>query len=759
MEIIAKTNPNVSLIDHLKLVAETSEMLASKLSDNEDIIIMSYIAGLFHDIGKCTRSFQEHLTEGREDYATHNVSGYMFFKTLVSDLKINSINALDSVSNVILYHHPTSYVYDKDKVCDNIDEDDVDSMYSLISDLMDIVKEKYGDSVNISWNRRFDSDEMLEKVKNVDEPKFYLSNSDIETFFITNVVKPADVIASHYEKDKSKTIEEYFSEEMNRSVSDFELIKPEGYDERFDIQKDYAEKMISRNKPINLFDSQTGFGKTMLGILYLLTNNNKKGYWVCPQNSIADGVYRTVVKEISNLGLSDKVKVGLLLTGEFKEGGPDADIIVTNIDNMFGPVIKSDGTSSTLYRSYQLLYGNCIFDEFHEYVSESAIMATFDIVCKTRKNYCNKNENLSRVLLISATSVPFFENKYLKGDKDAIIRHDNEKLLNRKIHLSFVDTFNESVIGENYFFCTNAVRTAQEIKKNCLIDNIIHAQFLDSFKKERHDSLLNTHGKDYNDNSSWVSTSVASTGIDISFNNGVFLRITPDRFLQSIGRVDRWQMYDGIPNIIVSKEENNNSEKCALKCTSSKSKKGDTTLDTISGLFYDFLLGRFGEDSIITMRELYNARKDFYEENETLLKNFYKNTLQKSNENLKQIGLSYITKTEDDGKTFTSSKANLRSNGQNRKIYIQLKDNDTKEWIDEVIQVDPETFGIDKFDDRLWNDMLKECIPNKHRRKHCEGNTPKIKELLINEAHCSDKPLKIVRNVFHDKVLGIIFTD
>lgn len=65
-------------------------------------------------------------------------------------------------------------------------------------------------------------------------------------------------------------------------------------------------------------------------------------------------------------------------------------------------------------------------------------------------------------------------------------------------------------------------------------------------------------------NSSWSVTSIATTGLDISFQNGVFSNIFPSMFLQALGRIDRWHNLKSTPKIIVLKT-NNKSEIGAVR--------------------------------------------------------------------------------------------------------------------------------------------------------------------------------------------------
>ena len=96
----------------------------------------------------------------------------------------------------------------------------------------------------------------------------------------------------------------------------------------------FRSNKIGKTTQVN---APAGFGKTILGLLWAF-NSNKKIIWVCPRNTVAESVYRSITEELKFFNI-DFLSTELFLSGEVKknnilfEGDFKSDIIVTNIDN------------------------------------------------------------------------------------------------------------------------------------------------------------------------------------------------------------------------------------------------------------------------------------------------------------------------------------------------------------------------------------------------------------------------------------------
>lgn len=733
--IFAKSD-GTTLKAHSIEVAKKAKELAEMLTNDKEIIASTVIAALFHDIGKCTKGFQEHLLNNTyQDYIPHNILSASIVHTHLNIKCDESKNLINNIIRSILYHHPTNFKKIGINTIDNWDYTDaissIDSI--MINSFIDEMIEIY-DSYDFS----------LELHKKLTTSKHDITDSyfvdgnykDVTFFIISNVVKFADFLASSGNN--------YFDFINGKYPSNINFIKPNNYDDRFDIQMDYADK--SSNHRLALFEAQTGFGKTMLGIKYLL-NNGKKGYWVCPRNTIAEGLYRTITKELKALGLSDTVSVALLLTNKWIHGNRECDIIITNIDNFVRPTTRTD---SNVY-SFNMLYCNCIFDEFHEYVDDQALMALFNVVLKSRFK-CNN----SKTLLLSATPIMNFV-KEMKNDENFMYyRYDYEPLMTKKIQIKFSDKLNKDfLMQQNWLILVNTVNRAQDIYTNGYVDNIIHARFTESDLIERLETLYKEHGKNCGIPTTWVATNILSTGIDASFNNILMSQPTPERSIQAGGRCDRWGECSTIPIWCFVNDDTDFVEKRGI----------DVFTDRIfASKFYDFLTATFKDGEVITMRDMYNARISFYDKENEYYNKLFKETLKNSIKNLRKLTYEYSSKNNDETVKYISKKPSLRNNGDTISFFFKVKDDVTGNFIDEIMQGDnrvlDETIlkkekSIDYIFESIKNAGVTPYFKNIKQMENLYENRTLFWDVVYNKAVCSETPLLIGNNYYYNKKIGL----
>lgn len=760
-EYLAKSNSKTTLIEHLVSVGEMSEWMAKQVSNNsdKDYIAAAYICGILHDCGKMVNKFQEYLKDGTTEHPQHNLVSAFLVNSIYQGIFIDSMNIMSDVLSVIKYHHPINNDNDKDFDVTKI-EDDFDGAYDFLKELKENIEKKckeIGVDVRII---------MPEKEKVRDEFSIcsikditYLSNS-ARRFFLRNILTPADNIVSrceHTNKNREDVFNWLMYRNENTNYSTFNI--PEGYDSRFDTQLGYVKAMRNNGNAIDVFASETGFGKTMLGIMYLLMNNKKRGYWICPNNSIAKNSYETILRELKNLNLPHEVTVDLLLGNEYlgNGNGDKSDIIVTNIDNFFRPVIKSDATK--LNNAFQILFGNCVFDEFHSYMSKCAIMSAFMLICRTRKYYA---PNGTKTLLLSATPSSYALEQ-LGYKPDDIIYHRNEKVLDKKVKLIFADNMPTNLKGTNTFVCLHSRNYCQKVYSDGIVDDIYHAAYLDSYKTKIYQNLKTTHGDKKNiDNGSWAVTSIATTGLDISFQNGIYSNIYPSMFLQGLGRIDRWHNLKEIPEITILRNSDKSEKSAVRTFTPGKLAIKFKDFNAVSEMYISYLEVRFSHMSEVTIGDIYDVTKAFEEENKKDLYGFYDGIYNESLKNLRKIQYSYcVGKVENNTVTRISSKTNLRTTEEADNVFVILKDYETKNFIEELYQIDSSELD---FNDSIWKEALKRTLGsynlNQHQRKSMKKyNTSKIREYMISKAKCSDKPIRIPDGLYHDSKIGLIKID
>lgn len=744
-----KENGDISLIDHSISVANIAKELIEKITDDKRIISLVILSSLFHDIGKVSSKFQKHLLDNNceDKYIPHNIlSASIIEKYMVIEDDLRGMGNLHHVIRSILYHHPTQF-YKIDEYGKTID---YDLLRTLLSDedeknILFIYEElsKIYETYNLSLKIKKNNELSYNKIdfSYFKEDGYSISCEDNIFFIINNVVKFADLIAS-----SGNDYNHYINRYNNENI---EFIKPSFYDDRFDTQVNIANELY--NYKMSVFNSQTGFGKTMLGIKYLLSNN-KKGYWICPRNTIAEGIYKTICKEIDVLNIGNKVKVGLLLTNEWIKGGPDADIIVTNIDNFIRPSLKADANVFC----YNMLYCNCIFDEFHEFIDDEAIMASFVTILRAR----NKIKN-GKTLLLSATPISNFYKEFEKSNEFRYIKYDYQPILNRKIKFSYGESldFNDYK-NKNYFISVNTVKKAQDVYTENCCDNIIHARFTEDDLLKRMNLLFNEHGKNKNITTSWVGTNIISTGIDVSFNNMIVSWPTPERFIQAGGRCNRWDECKEIPIWHIVKDEKDFNEKCGVDAFTNK----DIARD-----FYYFLINRIKNNKIITLGLLYKYRDEFYESCKSSFDKFYKGMLVHSFKNLSNISYEYSKYYDNtDNIKYISNKCSLRKSGDIESFYFKVKYKDTDDFIEKPIQGDNRMIIFDKLSEnkslkytvkaiKIF-DKDKKYFKNKYQMNNCMKNNSKLFNFLLKKAKCSETPYLICNNYFYDNNIGLFCT-
>lgn len=750
--IIAKKNTRgtKSLLEHSIEIANISFNLSNEICDDETIKWLCYVSGLFHDIGKISQEFQLHLKNDSKDikYPIHNIFGACLFSSFVKaesekyNVYINKV-----IAKTILYHHPISYE-NLEEQFDLIDNNIEDPFYKeCINELIAINNDSFPKyKIKLKDDEGIDSRNIIQNKLRYYEENLDFSETKQDIFnIVSNIIRFSDCLNLF-----NKTVEEICNRKF--SISESDIVKPIGYDNRFDKQLEFAKKMSKSNN--YCFESQTGFGKTMLGLLYSLLANNSKTYWICPRNSIAEGVYHTLTKEVSALNLSDKISVGLLLTNQYKYGDSNCDIIITNIDNFLRPLLQND----SIERSYSLFHSTCIFDEFHEYVMSEPIMALFDIMIRAR------NRVNTKTLFISAT--PIYD--FFKGLKNIEVEeYFDEKIANRRYKVEFIDEIKDidkNVKKDGSLITTTSTKFSQDLVSERIADKTFHSRFLASDRERLFRELEEEFGKKSSktERKSVVSaTNIITTGIDISFKNIMICSPIPDRTVQSIGRCNRWDENAEISVIsFVSPRNAIRSDKEALK---------KQLYTEISDTFYEFLKEKLNGIEYVTFNDLYSIRKEYYDKNAPLYAKFYKCHRKESFSSLSKIDfqMSFIKDSDSDEKFIGGNK--LRDNEYNN-FYCVLKDKND-EYIDELFEGNDLIFPFDRYVkhnkdgkklvSKFENEYMKLYKNNKDYYKHKKQaenlrNSNRLFDNLLSKAKSSKTPIHIPFVWYYDNKLGIV---
>ena len=758
--ILAKSleNGGDNLIEHSKKTCDNALRLAKKLTNNERILSLVCLSALFHDLGKANPDFQKILkNEYPGEYEIdHGVLSVFWFNKFVHIKGLEESSLKNGLYRSMVYHHPLRHDID----CDKLSEVDSKDAYEIAKVLVDYYNSLGLGGYTLEIKEDCDDDYFEESWK------IYLGDSpvqDSKTLFFSYILRYADILAS----DNTLSFENMC---LRKCQDDFIFNKPSGYDERFNDQLKYAEELFQNS--YSCFVAETSFGKTLFGLMWMLMNK-KKSYWVCPRNSIAEGTYNTICKELKALGLDDKVSVTLLLTNQYMGGlGPDSDIIVTNIDNLVRPTFKADAN----IRAYTLLHSNVIFDEFHEYLTKEAILGAYLSLKRIREEYCGDGE--VKTLCMTATYLKelWFDGVDDRKHEECLYKLPCEKILSRTVQIHFdTDSLNDDIKNTDTLYFGNSVTEVQRAWDDDLVNDLIHAKYTTQDRENKFEKLYSEHGKTSRTNTSWSGTRVVSTGLDISFGRLRLEWITPEILIQIAGRCGRWDELDHMREITISCDKGLRSEWCAV----------DTFFDTkIASTFYEFLRENIEDGEVIEYRKLYELRDLFYKTvGSTLIKDFFRKCKSESFKTLRLLKYEHTHHIADDDVVFTSDKPSLRSSGENYRIFVRLIDptkydsitGETGDFTNDVFEFEiskdfrkiPDMFL--KADTRIikkylekHQDVCGKYFPdkhskyNKHKFERFFGKDPvKVNLKLIENANCSDTPYLLFKGWRYNSDKGI----
>lgn len=539
-ELIAKTNPIVSFMEHSMTVANNCKFLADKYIVNKTWRSCAYTVGLFHDVGKILGEFQDYLKNEETPEILHNISSALIFWLYVKPkancdyVQMNSIRLMYStIMRVLLGHHPYGELsLNMDSALEKIKGEKA-SILPIISELIETNNRK---------NPEFQLDikDGVDNDTTFSDECSYLYQDDIIKSDIKDV--PYQTLFALITKaDRDYIIDDaYMGKDLNLPVvlSVGDIKKPEEYDAyRFNIQNEYVEKIVNSDVRIFEINENTGFGKTDI-LLRSVIAIGSKVMFICPTNNLCDALYNSVTRllELYNI----KLNVGLY----YKSGGGwvkglkdniNNDIIVTNIDNFFNPFIRDNDMKEMAFES---MVRTVVFDEYHTYMDGSGCNRAFQLLNLARLNYNAKT------IFCSATPQPSLY-KPFKANVHTEPRHYNGSEQKRYVFHS-LETFNLNV-ENNSIVMVNGVKTSQKlydgIKTNNGISNTVlcHSNYIVDDMNRHIVDMYHHFSKNKNEEGVMVCTNLVTTGHDISANNFYTDAYLPMyEFQQGLGRVNRW---------------------------------------------------------------------------------------------------------------------------------------------------------------------------------------------------------------------------
>lgn len=700
----SKENGKIKLVEHSIAVINVSVYLFNQIIKekinfndfrkenikkfNQELILTAAL----HDIGKCSKEFQKNLNKSEltddgnymlpktkknsSHFIPHNISGWAY-------LYYYCKNISDIIKNNILYHHTVDPTFRKMTVLDIISDEDMvnskDTYDEFYKYMIRYCNDTYGLDCNIDITEAYDDEKTVDgvslyrQVKANDSSFYSLMDNASKYLIIRSIIVFADrFVSTHYNKidlmcnDDNSFFEEEISDKIINSskkwIDNVNELKDEFGNSVYD-----SERLVEQNRLLkdigkhsnNIVSASAGFGKTLVGLRWIL-RNNKKALWVVPRNVIAEGTYRSVCSERDKMGYTeDDISIGLLITGQWKHGSIDSDIIITNIDNFLSMMIRNNMAGHLIKE----IGCNIIFDEYHEFLCRQELFAGFIEFVYTRCKFTH-----SKTLLLSATPLRFDEAYF--NDEDININFLKAKAYNgqMKVRINFLNMANMNYLSikeQDSFVICNTVGQSQELFKRLGKGNdiLIHSKFPTSRRLEIENKIYEYHGKDsiVAERNNIFGTNIIGVGLDISAMNIYDFVITPENTIQRVcGRGGRFgeKEYNNEINYVICNLNNNRSNSHLINelISNSLHTKWLKILESIDG-------------STVTKDDLYELYYNFYNENKNEATKLWSSFLDESSRKLMSLRpYKTFTKSKDDTNNKLSDKQSYRGVGNS--IYV-----------------------------------------------------------------------------------------
>jgi CRISPR-associated endonuclease/helicase Cas3 len=689
MKILLGKSDGTTLKNHSELVSKVAVMIyditASHIDDKLRESIR--IAGLLHDIGKCTDFFQKKLKsldselliesgQPKKYPFRHNEVGYAF---LFNHLKSDKIYDKKIILDAVYWHHgvtPDNFHKDTVSYINQLEISKVDSetMLEFINDVLDenmVDAEPY--MIQTVFNR-------LSYFTQLDD--FLNDDNNPTKLLARNCVISADKIVS---SGCCEGLSDFDLMELVRTFNNKNCtidVNTHTYNttnqQRFNSQLDIAKSIVNDNQNntnTHIVKAPAGFGKTIVGLLWSLSSN-KRLIWVCPRNDVAQSVYNTILNELNGFDNGSSVSVELYLTGEIVEqthnqSGFDSDIIVTNIDNFLNPSVDNRYS----HRLFTVLESDVIFDEYHELVGDASLFALFVYIMKLRATYTK-----SSTVLLSATPslIEFLWDNINKKTK--LLPNINEHFKpqhNKEYELSVVDDIINPPTNTSSVTILNSVTNAQKFKKENRTQHLYHSLYTKSDRSEILARIFNLYGKNSErlpNKDNVAATHVLQASLDLSFNHLYESVLSPESTLQRFGRCDRFgdylpqstlTIFKNIPNL----DKGENAIRSKLYSVN------------LTNIWFDFIKSFNGQR--LTLEQLYLIYNEFNNKNSKIIKNHIMSKFIESSNRLSELyPIRLFIKGKSKVKTAGGNK--LRSTNGNEIFVIAQYYNNPERYSDPI---------------------------------------------------------------------------
>lgn len=698
-KLLAK--PNVSFLTHTKATINVARYFVEKHNINKYDSFENFLDDItkiaaFHDIGKCTSTFQSKLNcansnddvdiddSSKKDYRHNEVSAAIYAGLFGSDKNRNVIRT-------ILNHHPHTLSL-KSEVCEILDNNKVSGkdtnliINKVVPQLTEVLKKDY--NITVCPND-FDEGVIVDPSYIVINKESKRGSGDISSistrlmnsyqFFLYAVIFYADRLVS--ENRFISVIDDIANNNLDsiKPVIDNRCLsrdwgEMESYVhsliskmDNVDFNRLENQKSIARNTATTLSVClPTGNGKTLPSLLSAI-NGKRRGIIVSPEISVTLSNKGEVDKLVRKMGITD-ANIGYMKGNQYIEGDANSDFVCINIDSFLNYIYKNNNAKYML----SLLFDPIIFDEWHILCeNDNAIMTLFTNILWIRHNLTK-----AHTLLLSATPInSFFDgiNTNSTFNKEKVMhftapsyKRDNKYRIVTKVINDLKDICPIIDSMDSTLVRVNSHKQANIIQRNLKNDAILYSNRLtDCDIEEVVKKILTDFDKKYHDNNkpNIITTTKGEKSLNFSCRNCVEIIKSPIDTIQTLGRVPRCKT-DSITNYyaVFYDNERTNSN---LQYPVHLMKK-----------WFDMLKRYNGK--IICEQDLY----DLYNEFENV---YRKDVTTYVGENyingidiVKKLALSRLYKHENDCERHLANKVTLR--GDNRQVFVTAINTDTNEW-------------------------------------------------------------------------------
>jgi len=765
------------------LAAEILKQLTNN-NVNNNLLLATFNAGCFHDIGKVMAEFQTWVTTTKADvsiddgqhpkfsydkHARHNEVSLLLFHMLrdITDKSINTKN-IELIEHVLYWHHAKP-IRNKDfvnlqDIYNKIDKNELSIILNDTYELVKQINELSGTYKTIRFNKEPNEVRLkltLPKYKDYninDEISEYQSDIKINAnhSLVRSIIITADRLISdltveeldyYIENNKfHELVEEHLRQDSNllqhirQCLINFNTNFPNSDRNR---QQADAASQLARIKEVAVLKGAAGCGKTKIALEWAYNTNAKKIIWICPRVAVCQNIYNDLTSET----YLKKVNVEIF-TGEFKYikvNGTEmpndkpfsGDIIITTIDQIANAILTHHHIATLL----DAVNSHLIFDEYHEYISMTAYNLLFAEILQC-KQICGEHNN---TLLVSATPNQYFLSNLLGIHKNdcVTVKTFNKSRYNIRLHYhddNITDRTNPlfALQDKNSFVIMNTVTMVQQSYLHNVHDEnalLMHGKYLISDKQDIFKKMMKSFGEN-GDGSYDVlrSSHIIQASINISCDNMTTEVSHAENTLQRLGRLDRFGKNKSNDLIIAIPENLDNYNGRCSRFLSNMHIYDSTKA------WVDFLSSQQLEN--ITLDDIYSYYESFY--NQPAYKtNIEKDMLKSLKSSVNMIDRNVMdpvaVSLNNTKKSNRLSKNSLRSNNRYVQMSVcEVTGNLVTQYADRYAYIEGCTDNVLTMDyNRIvgYDDSNKNLLAHMHKKHHkYKGGRASRKDYLIADA-------------------------